>query len=70
MLDAPSRYGLLIVLTLLPGVSFIVTNFSLQITYSDFPLYEMIDQHRLLEPTILDGLDNLKVCCVLYWTAL
>ena len=34
---------------------------SSQITYPDFPLYEMLDQHRLFEPTILDDFDNLKV---------
>ena len=29
-------------------------------------MYEMIDQHKIFEPTLLDGLDNLKVLqCVI-----
>ena len=27
----------------------------------DFPLYELLDQHRMFEPSLLDGFDNLKV---------
>ena len=30
------------------------------LTYPDFHLYEMLDQHLLFEPSCLDGLDNLK----------
>ena len=30
------------------------------LTYPDFHFFEMLDQHLLFEPTILDGLDNLK----------
>ena len=33
----------------------------LQITYPDFHLYEMLDHHKALEPSLLDGMDNLKV---------
>ena len=33
----------------------------LQITYPDFPLYELLDQHRTFEPTILDDFPNLRV---------
>lgn len=32
-----------------------------QITYIDFVLYELLDQHRLFEASLLDDLDNLKV---------
>ena len=31
-----------------------------EITYADFHLYEMLDQHKLLEASLFDGLDNLK----------
>ena len=30
------------------------------LTYPDFHFFEMLDQHLLFEPTILDGVDNLK----------
>lgn len=33
----------------------------LQITFVDFVLYELLDQHLLFEPTILDDYPNLKV---------
>jgi len=32
-----------------------------QITYVDFVLYELLDQHRLFEPTLLDDFANTKV---------
>jgi len=31
-----------------------------QITYVDFVLYELLDQHRLFEPTLLDDFANIK----------
>ena len=31
-----------------------------EITYVDFPLYELFDQHRMFEPQLLDGFDNIK----------
>ena len=33
----------------------------IQITYVDFVLYELLDQHRLFESSLLNGVDNLKV---------
>ena len=48
----------------------------LQITFVDFVMYELLDQHLLFEPTILDDYPNLKVhsyvmtlyllCCCVY----
>jgi len=32
-----------------------------QITYPDFHLYEMLDQHRTFEPSLFDDAANLKV---------
>ena len=32
-----------------------------QMSYSDFPIYELFDQHKALSPELFDGLDNLKV---------
>ena len=32
-----------------------------QITFVDFVLYELFDQHRLLDASLLDGFDNVKV---------
>ncbi|XP_019643930.1 PREDICTED: glutathione S-transferase Mu 5-like isoform X1 [Branchiostoma belcheri] len=31
-----------------------------KITFVDFPMYELLDQHRILEPTLLDDFQNLK----------
>lgn len=33
--------------------------FCLQITICDFPMYELLDQHRLMKPGILDDYPNL-----------
>ena len=33
----------------------------MQITYVDFVLYELMDQHRLFEPALFEGFANLKV---------
>jgi len=33
----------------------------LQITLADFLMYELLDQHIMFEPTILDEFPNLKV---------
>ena len=43
-----------------------ITSPSYQITFPDFSLYELFDQHRLFEPSILDKYPNLKVCCRMY----
>lgn len=32
----------------------------LQITFADFLVYDVLDQHRMFEPTCLDTLANLK----------
>ena len=32
-----------------------------QITYVDFVFYELLDQHRLFESTLLDDFANIKV---------
>ncbi|CAH1245287.1 GSTM3 [Branchiostoma lanceolatum] len=31
-----------------------------KVTFVDFPMYELLDQHRILEPTLLDDFQNLK----------
>ena len=36
-------------------------HFVSQITFVDFVMYELLDQHFLFEPTILDDYPNLKV---------
>lgn len=33
----------------------------LQITYPDFHFYELLDQHRLFDPTLLNECENLMV---------
>ena len=38
-----------------------------QIIYVDFVIYELLDQHRLFEASLLDGLDNLKVVAQHGW---
>ena len=32
-----------------------------QITFVDFVLYELLDQHRVFDANLLDGCDNIKV---------
>ncbi len=32
-----------------------------QLTFVDFFLYELLDQHRMFEPSLFDELANLKV---------
>ena len=34
--------------------------FLLQVTFVDFVMYELLDQHRILEPTILEDSPKLK----------
>lgn len=34
-----------------------------RITYVDFLMYEMLDEHKVLEPSILDGYKNLQDFC-------
>jgi glutathione S-transferase len=31
-----------------------------EITCADFVFYELLDQHKLFNPSLLDGLDNIK----------
>ena len=33
----------------------------LKISYVDFPFYELLDQHRMMDPQILDDYESLKV---------
>lgn len=38
-----------------------------QITYVDFVFYELLDQHRLFESTLLDDFTNIKVMTAAVW---
>ena len=50
-----------------PGYYTLCIMFFPQITYPDFHLYEMLDQHQILEPSLLNGMDNLKVHQMYYY---
>ena len=42
-------------------MSMCLYNYHNQITFVDFVMYELLDQHLMFEPTILDEYPNLKV---------
>ena len=47
--------------TIVVAITFTLLS-STQITFVDFALYELLDQHRLFDASLLDGFDNIKVC--------
>ncbi len=42
-------------------LTLLLLSLPLQITFVDFVLYELLDQHRLFDASLIDGHDNIKV---------